>query len=91
MLAEENWQNFCTKWYGVTESQSASPEFPLLSLEPLPELNLSTSSSILVRKSYVTMFDIVWARAIISEGRKGVIISGQPGIGAYLLSHIQLR
>ena len=88
MPAEENWQKFCTKWYGVTESQSASPEFPLLSLEPLPELDLSTSSSILVRESYVTMFDTVWARAISSRGRKGVIIAGQPGIGAYLLSHI---
>ena len=83
--AEESWQNFCTKWYGATESQSASPEFPFLSLEPL---GLSTPSSILVRNSYVTMFDTVWAQAITSDGRNGVIITGQPGIGAHLLSHI---
>jgi hypothetical protein len=98
MPAEENWRNFHTKWYGVTESQSASPvfpsaspAFPSLSLEPLelfPDLDPSTSSSILVRKSYVTMFNTVWAQAITSEGRKGVIITGQPGIGVYLLSHI---
>ena len=86
--ARENWQNFCTKWYGATESQSASPESPLLSLEPLPGLELSTSSSILVRNSYVTMFDTVWTRAISSAGHNGVIITGQPGIGAHLLSQI---
>ena len=86
--AGENWQNFCTKWYGATESQSVSPEFPFLSLEPLPGLGLSTSSSILVRNSYVAMFDTVWAQAIASDGRDGVIITGQPGIGAHLLSHI---
>ena len=83
--ANVHWQNFRTKWYGVTESQSALPS---LSLKPLPDLRPSTSSSILVRESYVTMFDTVWARAISSEGRTGVIITGQPGIGAYLLSHI---
>ena len=88
MPAGENWQNFRTKWYGVTESQSASPEFPFLSLEPLPNIDWhSTSSLILVRESYVTMFDTVWAQAITSEGSNGVIITGQPGIGAYL-SHI---
>ncbi len=82
--AEEIWQDFRAKWYGVTESQSFSP---VLSLEPLPGLD-PISSLILVRESYVTMFDTVWARAITSRGRKGVIITGQPGIGAYLLSHI---
>jgi hypothetical protein len=89
MPADEIWQNFRTKWYGVTESQSASPEFPALSLEPLKPLrgfDPSKSSSILVRESYVTMFDTVWAKAMISS--KGVMITGQPGIGAYLLSHI---
>ena len=84
--ARENWQNFCTKWYGATESQPVSPEFPFLSLEPLPGLGLSKSSSILVRNSYVTIFDTVWAQAITPDGRNGVIITGQPGIGARLLS-----
>ena len=86
--AEEDWQTFCTKWYGATESQSASPEFPSLSLEPLPGFGFSASSSIYVRDSYVTMFNTVWARAITSYGRIGVIIAGQPGIGAHLLSQI---
>jgi hypothetical protein len=57
MPADEIWQNFRTKWYGVTESQSASPVFPSLSLEPLkpfPGFRPSTSS-IFVRESYVTM------------------------------------
>ena len=87
-LAEEDWQTFCTKWYGATESQSTSPEFPSLSLEPLPGFGFSASSSIYVRDSYVTMFNTVWARAITSYGRIGVIIAGQPGIGAHLLSQI---
>jgi hypothetical protein len=90
--AEENWRHFCAKWYGATESQSASlvdPKSPSLSLEPLPpRLDPSISSSIFVRNSYVTMFDIVWARAISSQGRHGVILTGQPGNGAYLHSHI---
>ena len=85
MPADEDWQNFRTKWYGVTESQSAPPS---LSLKPLPDLDPSTPSSILVRESYVTMFDTVWVQAILSEGHAGVIMTGQPGIGAYLLSHI---
>ena len=81
--ADEKWQGFNTKWYGTTESQSPSlvdPKYPSLSLEPLPS-NLDTfiSSSIVVRKSYVMMFGAVWARAISSEGRDGVIITGQPG------------
>src|SRR6266550_7599845 len=46
MPARANWRNFRNKWYGVTESQFASPEFPFLSLEPLPaSLDPSISSS----------------------------------------------
>jgi hypothetical protein len=86
MPAGKNWQNFCTKWYGV-ESQSASPFLSLEPLGPLDKLDPSISS-ILVRESYVTMFDTVWAQVIASEGSNGVIITGQPGIGVYLLSHI---
>ena len=90
--ADENWQSFNTKWYGTTESQSPSlvdPKYSSLSLEPLPpKLDTSILSSIVVRKSYVTMFDTVWARAISSKGRRGVIITGQPGTCAYLLCDI---
>ena len=86
--AGEDWQGFNTKWYGTTESQSASP---FLSLEPLPtDLDTSISSSIFVRKSYLMMFDTLWTQAIESKRRRGVIITGQPGTGAYLLSHITI-
>ena len=38
--------------------------------------------SIIVLLSYVTMFDHVWAQAFRRRGPgKGVIITGQPGIG----------
>ena len=36
------------------------------------------------------MFDTVWAQAKVSRGKHG-LISSQPGIGAYLLSHILYR
>ena len=86
MLAGEDWQTFRRNWHGVTGGQSASPGFQFLL--PLPAVDPSISSSILVRESYVTMFDTVWAQAMRSKGRKGVIIAGQPGIGTYLHSHI---
>ena len=82
--AEKNWQDFGAKWYGATESQSASlAESQSLSLEPLPpRLNQDISSSIFVRESYVTMFDTIWAKAMTILEGYGVIITGQPGIGA---------
>jgi len=93
--AEENWRQFHANWYGATGSQSASlvdPKSPSLSLEPLPPgLDPSISSSIFIRESYVRMFDTVWAKAMARQGRHGVIITGQPGTGAYLLSHIPYR
>jgi hypothetical protein len=76
------WKTFRKNWHG----QSASPGFQFLL--PLPDVDPSISSSILVRESYVTMFDAVWAQAIRSNGRKGAIITGQPGIGMYPHSHI---
>ena len=87
--AEENWQQFRAIWYGSTEPLSAS-----LSLEPLPVLpgvNNTISSSIFIRACFVTMFNIVWAKAISRQGENGVIITGQPGTGAYLHSHIPYR
>ena len=62
--AEESWRHFRAKWYGVTESQTASlvdSNSPSLSLEPLPSGFAPFISSIFVRNSYVSMFDIVWA------------------------------
>ncbi|KAF8816572.1 hypothetical protein BYT27DRAFT_7248192 [Phlegmacium glaucopus] len=84
--AEKNWQHFCAKWYGATESQSASlidPKSPSLSLEPLPHrLDPSISPSIFICGSYVMMFDTVWAKEMVSQGRHRVILTGQPGTGA---------
>lgn len=37
------------------------------------------------------MFDTVWAKAMSTKGMNGVIITGQPGTGAYSLSHIHYR
>lgn len=86
-FATKNWQDFKAKWYGARESASlVDPKSTSLSLDPLPPYVDGALPSILVRKSYVTMFDHVWARAMSSEGETGTIITGQPGIGAYLLS-----
>ncbi|KIL59542.1 hypothetical protein M378DRAFT_169206 [Amanita muscaria Koide BX008] len=88
MPAREDWQTFRQNWHGVTDDQSASPGFQFLL--PLPTVDPSITSSILVRESYITMFDTVWAQAIISNGRIGVIITGQPGIGKTLFLYYLL-
>ena len=38
-------------------------------------------SSLFVRDSYVSMYNIVWARAMATKGRRGVLITEQPGVG----------
>jgi hypothetical protein len=92
-LAEEPWQAFRDRWYGAepTAAYCASlvdPKSPCLSLEPLhPYLN-DFPPSILVRESYVTTFESVWARALSSRGHTGVIVNGQPGTGAHLPSYL---
>jgi hypothetical protein len=63
-----------------------------LSLEPLPRSLLPyVSSSIFIHPSYPTMFDTVWAEAMSTKGMNGVIITGQPGTGAYSLSRVHYR
>ncbi|KIM41036.1 hypothetical protein M413DRAFT_158284 [Hebeloma cylindrosporum] len=47
-------------------------------------------TSVLVRDSYLSMFDTVWAEALSQEGRGGVIITGQPGIGKTLFNYYLL-
>ena len=90
--AEEPWQQLNSRWYGATATEFASPldpksQFP--SFEPLaPYFHGRSLTSILVRESYVKMFDVVWARAMSSQGTTGVIITGSPGIGVYLLSYV---
>ena len=80
-LAKKNWQDFKVKWYGAPPDLLVNP----LSLDPLPSNVHDALPLILVRKSYVKMFDHVWAQAMSSEGAIGAIVTGQPGIGAYLL------
>ena len=82
----KHWPDFRAKWYGAPELVDPNS----LSLEPLPPSTLdpSISSSILVRESSVTMFHTVWGKAMQSAGKQGVIITGQPGTGKYLLSCI---
>jgi len=92
-VASNCWQKFKEKWYGNIDNQQPSSDGHLqslsleqLALEYLPFNN--SSSSIFVRESYVTMFQLVWARAMSSKGETGVLITGQPGIGAHLFSHL---
>ena len=80
--ATKIWQDFKVKWYGTPCASLVDT----LSLDPLPSSVPEALPLIFVRKSYVTMFDHVWAQAMSSQGAVGAIISGQPGIGAYLLS-----
>ena len=58
-----------------------------MSLEPLPLPAGGSSSSILIRESYVKTFDHVWARAMSSKRTTGAVITGQPGIGMHLFSN----
>ncbi|KDR75596.1 hypothetical protein GALMADRAFT_140226 [Galerina marginata CBS 339.88] len=90
-LAESHWQTFCETWYGVPESQPVDSKSPSLSLEPLPRrIDDSISSTILVRNSYVEMFDTIWARSIKTRGRHGVIVTGQSGTGKTLFNYYLL-
>lgn len=90
-LATKNWQDFKAKWYGAPQCASlVDPKSIPLSLDPLPPYVDGAPPSILVRKSYVTMFDYVWARAMSSEGAVGAIITGQPGIGKTLFQYYLL-
>jgi len=59
-----------------------------MSLEPLHPYLDDFPSSILVRESYVTTFESVWALALSSQGRVGAIVNGQPGTGAHLSSYL---
>ena len=76
-VAKGHWQEFCDKWFGVTESHSSS-----LSLDPLTTEFSAEPSSIYVRDSYVTTFDTIWTLGMLRKGRLGVILTGQPGTGA---------
>ncbi|PPQ87177.1 hypothetical protein CVT25_014676 [Psilocybe cyanescens] len=60
-----SWRDFCDIWYGAMGTQStalADPKSPSLSLGPIPGLGSWISSSVLIRDSYVTLFDAVWAQ-----------------------------
>lgn len=86
-LATKNWQGFKTKWYGTSQCASlVDPKSTPLSLDPLTRFD-GAPPSILVRKSYLTTFDHVWAQAMSSEGEVGTIITGQPGIGKTMFQY----
>ena len=93
-LAKVHWQNFYAKWYGAMETSLVDPNLsPSLSLESLPDTfdpSISSSSTIFIRGSYVTMFNTVWVRSVATKGRKGVIITGQPGTGKTLFNYYLL-
>jgi hypothetical protein len=71
---------FNDKWYGnlVSRLDHPSVSFDAGGLDDNP--------TIIVRQSYITMFDHVWASAFIENPKTGVIITGQPGTGVWLLS-----
>ena len=74
----------------MDNQQPSSDDPQSLSLEQLAPEHLpfnNSSSSIFVRESYMTTFDLIWARATLSKGKSGAIITGQPGTGTHLLSH----
>jgi len=75
VVASSDWQDLKRDWYGA-EGLSVSPSLSLPFLTP---------GTILVRDCYVTTFDRIWARAFQSKGRRGTIITGQPGTGGCLL------
>ncbi|KDR66585.1 hypothetical protein GALMADRAFT_80659 [Galerina marginata CBS 339.88] len=77
--ASKNWQLFRAKWYGAAATSIPSAGTSL-SLEPLSRLN-PDGPSILVRESYGTTFDHVWACAMSSMGYHGAIVTGQSGTG----------
>ena len=75
---------------GSTKDLYSSNRSQDLFLEPLLNgFNSDIQSSIFIRDSYLTMFDTVWAQAIKSRGSHGLVVNGQTGVGAYVLSHIR--
>ena len=83
-LAAEPWQKFNEQWYGNT-SCATSPGLSIESLVPYLTGNFSTT--ILVRKCHVEIFNRVWDLAMALDGLKGIIITGQPGSGTYYFPH----
>ncbi len=90
-VAVENWQAFNTIWYGASAAQCASlhdSRSPFLALGPLAATVGLTS--ILVRECYVTMVERIWSLALWLDCFSGVVLTGQPGIGAYFFSTFTL-
>ncbi|CAA7259059.1 unnamed protein product [Cyclocybe aegerita] len=89
-LAEQDLQDFTSRWHGTIECghllDSESPSLPL----PASFTSSLSLLSILVRKSYVKMFNEVWERAMSSDGAVGTLIIGQPGIGKTLFQYYLL-
>ena len=76
-LADEKWQAFNDLWYGNEDSQFDDPS---LSLDA--GVIEAPTQTIIVRPSYVIMFDHVYAQVFrYSRPQNGVLITGQPGTG----------
>ena len=76
--ASQDWQDFRATWWG----QSQTIDGTLVLDQPLLWF-ANPPRTILVRKSYVDMFDYVWDQGLTLKGRYGIIIDGQPGTGVY--------
>ena len=89
-VAVEVWQAFNTIWYGAQCASLHDPRSPFLALGPLT--TTAGLTSMLVRECFVTMFEHVWATTRLSpEGLRGVIITGQPGVGVCTPSNLRSR
>lgn len=78
--AEDSMQQFRDSWYGATTDNQSSQSMSFY-LKPLPHMLDPVISSLFVRDSYVSMYNTVWARAMATKGRRGVLITEQPGVG----------
>jgi len=79
-VAVEVWQAFNMTWYGAEAAHDSC--FPFLALGPLA--TTVGLKSMLVRECFVTMVEHVWATTrLLPEGLRGVIITGQSGVGVY--------
>ena len=88
-FAGKEWQEFNRLWYGNVDRRLESDD-PSVTLDAV-DIG-AIVQRIIVRPSYVTMFDQVWAQAFMwRDPESGVIITGQPGTGVPLLSLLHLQ
>ena len=85
-VAGKDWQEFNSLWYGNVGRQLDSDD-PSVTLD-----DGVIERTVIVRSSYVTMFDHIWAQAFGDDDPgNGLIITGQPGTGVSLLSLLHFQ